>query len=46
MSPVCEGGDDQAARVAQVLVAVAEVCVGLFDDAIIHILHTKTQDTQ
>lgn len=41
--PVCEGGDDQTTRVAKVLVAIAEVGISLFDDAVVHILHTQTQ---
>lgn len=41
--PVCEGGDDQTTRVAKVLVAIAEVGISLFDDAVVRILHTQTQ---
>lgn len=41
--PVCEGGDDQTTRVAQVLVAISKVCVGLFDDTVVYILHKQIE---
>jgi hypothetical protein len=40
VAAVSEGGDDQAARVAQVFVAVLELGVGLLHHAVVILLHT------
>lgn len=36
--PVCQRGDDQPARVSQVLITVLELCVGLADHTVVEIL--------
>lgn len=43
-APVGQGSDNQAAGVAQVLVAVLEARVGLSDDAVVLLLYDRRED--
>lgn len=44
--PVCQGSDDQPTRVPQVLITILELCVGLADYTVIHILEKQKRMRQ